>query len=235
MRVVKSNESKYEMTEMIKHLSKVFMFLNLSLTEICRIVDTYEFDLKHFGSGETIVSKDKFEERIYFVLEGECEVSRHKSDGTSIPLNSLKTGDSFGVLGVFSNLSEYPTDIRAKSDTVLVSIKKDIAHILVKFYPEIAMNVIMFLGDRVAFLNDKIATFSADTVEQKFAKFIVSESKKLNSRHFEINFKRTAETINSGRASLYRALDALTEKNYIKVENKKIYILDPEGLERYTK
>ncbi len=235
MIVIKSKESKFKRSDLTEFLPESFMFSNLSLEEIDGLVNTNEFEVDYFGGGETISSQERFRERIYFVVDGECEVSRHKSDGTSIPLNSLKRGDSFGVLGVFANISEYPTEIRAKRNSNLVSISKEAALTLVRLHPQIAMNVIAFLGNRVAFLNEKIATFSADNVEQKFAKFIVAEAKKHNALSFEINLKRTAEAINSGRASLYRALEDLTEKELIKVQNKKIYILDIKGLERYTK
>ena len=49
---------------------------------------------------------------------------------------------------------------------------------------------------------------------------------------FELNRKRTAELISTGRASLYRALDALRDEGYITYDSKKIYINDPKGLER---
>ena len=235
MTIFKSKELKLKRVELMEFLADSFMFSNLPLEEIDRLVHEYDFAVEAFKSAETVAAESSFEARIYFVADGECEVLRHKSDGTKIPLNLLKKGDSFGVLGVFGNLSEYPTEIRAKRNAVLISIGKDDALTLVRFNPEIALNVIKFLGNRVAFLNDKIATFSADSVEQKFAKFILAECKKLNSQEFEINLKRTAEAINAGRASLYRALDDLTEKELIKVENKKIYILDQKGLERYTK
>ena len=235
MIVLKSKEYKLKRSDFIEFLSESFMFLNLSYEEIDRLVDENDFEVDFIDRGITISTKESFEERLYFVIDGECEVLRYRSDGTAIPLNSLKRGDSFGVLGVFTDLSEYPTDVQAKRNTKLVSISKNAVLALVASYPGIAMNVIRFLGNRVAFLNEKITTFSADNVGQKFAKFIVSESKKRNEDSFEINLKRTAEAINSGRASLYRALEDLTEKELIKVENKKIYILDPKGLERYTK
>ena len=230
-----SKSTEYRKSEVAELLLKSFMFLNIPTEKIDSLIATNEFLISSFSSGETICNNESFEKRIFFVIDGECEVSRVKGDGTTIPLNSLERGDSFGVLAVFGNPSEYPTEIRAKKNATLVSISEEVARNLVRTHSEIAMNVITFLGNRVAFLNDKIATFSADNVEQKFAKFIISEAKKYNRSTFEINLKRTAEAINSGRASLYRALDNLTKKTFIKVENKKIYILDLQGLERYTK
>ena len=99
----------------------------------------------------------------------------------------------------------------------------------------VAMNVIRFLAGKIDFLNQKIATFSSDTVEDKLANFLLNEHKKHGSNEFLLNCKRTAEAISAGRASLYRAIASLTDAGIIKLENKKIIILDPQGLERKTK
>ena len=90
------------------------------------------------------------------------------------------------------------------------------------------------MSDRIEFLNKKIATFSADSVEEKFASFILSEVKRTNSMNFTLNLSKTAMSLNAGRASIYRAIEALEKLSLIKFENKKIYISDLEGLERIT-
>ena len=46
---------------------------------------------------------------------------------------------------------------------------------------------------------------------------------------------KTADKLGVGRASLYRALDSLADSGVIKLETKKIFIIDPKGLERITK
>ena len=101
--------------------------------------------------------------------------------------------------------------------------------------PQIAFNIITFMANRIGFLNGKISTFSADNVEQKLANYILSEYRSRADPVFDFNCKRASESINSGRASLYRAIDSLTKKNILKLENKKIFILDLEGLERILK
>ena len=94
------------------------------------------------------------------------------------------------------------------------------------------MNIIEFLTEKINFLNDKIAAFSGGSVEEKLASHILLLSKKNNSLEFDFNKKKSAEALNCGRASLYRAISALESAGYISLDNKKIIINDPEGLER---
>ena len=88
------------------------------------------------------------------------------------------------------------------------------------------------MSNKIAFLNKKISTFTSDTVEDKLAKFILHEYRRLGTVEIPFNCQRAAISINAGRASLYRAIASLSEAKIVKLENKKIYILDLKGLER---
>jgi len=59
--------------------------------------------------------------------------------------------------------------------------------------------------------------------------------RKYESAVFDFNKKKSAEALNCGRASLYRALASLESEGYISFESKKINIIDLEGLERISK
>ena len=94
------------------------------------------------------------------------------------------------------------------------------------------LNIIKFLAKKINFLNDKIAAFSGGKIEEKLAKYLLGLKKKYGSSKFDFNKKKSAEALNCGRASLYRAIDALEKGGFISLDNKKINIIDPEGLER---
>ena len=215
-------------------LKNVFLFHEVDDKVLTAVLKTVVPETKKYTSREVVFSPNDYEQRLAFVISGECVVERVKSDGTSIPLNTLKAYDSFGIMSLFTNGEQYPTSVIAKKGAELVFFTKEDIDKLIQNSPQIANNIIKFLADRVSFLNSKIATFSSDTVEEKLINFLVIQYKKSGSV-FSINCKRTAEAINAGRASLYRALSSLEDKKLIKIENKKITILDPKGLERISK
>ena len=215
-------------------LSELFLFKDLSDEKIELIINTIDIEVCEFESSEYIYAPDDFKSKVGFVISGECSVEREKSDGTSIPLNKLKVGDSFGILAVFSQSERFPTVVKASKNARIMFLSKDAVIYLIKTFPEISLALISFMSDRIEFLNKKIATFSADSVEEKFASFILSEVKRTNSMCFTLNLSKTAISLNSGRASIYRAIEALEKLELIKFENKKIYISDLEGLERIT-
>ena len=187
-----------------------------------------------YQKGETIYAPTDYEKKIGFIYTGECQVGRHTSTAV-IPLNLLKTYDSFGILTCFSQHDEFPTVITAKSAATVLFIYADDLQLLISRNSTVSLNLISFLTQKINFLNEKIAAFSGGSIEEKLANYILSLKKKHNSLEFEFNKKKSAEALNCGRASLYRAIDALRSANLITLADKKIIINDPEGLERITK
>ena len=124
--------------------------------------------------------------------------------------------------------------MKAKKRSTIIFLEASSVLSLIKEYSEVSIAVIEFMSNRIEFLNEKISAFSADTVEQKLAHCILKEYKYLNTDTVVLNLSKTAKLINAGRASIYRALNALEAEKIIKFENKNIHILDPEGLERIT-
>lgn len=219
---------------MVDFLSKVFLFKGVAREEIEKVLSTVSPIKCDYGRKEEIYSPTSYERKLGFIMSGECRVDRLRHDGSSVPLNILKSGDSFGAISVFTSEEEYPTKITATKDTAVLYLTAADIETLIVAYPKISLNVIRFLSEKIIFLNKKIATFSEDSVESKLASYLYESYTKFGAE-FPFNCKRSAESISVGRASLYRAVASLTDSGIIKLENKKIIIIDPKGLERKTK
>lgn len=221
-------------TEIKDFISDCFLFHSLNDQEAGAAIDTLDFDVTDFKRGDVIFSPSEFKSKIGFVLEGECEVSQAHA-GAYVRLRSLRHGDTFGIIAIFSAASEYPTLITAARASRIVFIDKENVVSLVKSYPQIALNVIAFLAERVGFLNSKISTFSAGSAEAKLASYVLQLYRQISSSEIDFNKAKSAQAIGVGRASLYRAITALKDSGLIEFDNKKIYIKDPKGLERIAK
>ncbi len=211
--------------------SQTFLFKSIPKEKIENILANINPTITAYDRKKVIYSPEQYERRLGFVIRGECYIERIKNDGCAVPLNTVRAGRSFGIVSVISDTDEFPTRITASRDSEIVYLSKsDVVYIINK-YPSVAHNIIHFLTDKVLFLNSKIATFSSDSVLEKLKSYLLSEYKKFGNE-FNFNCKKTAEAINVGRASLYRSIEKLSEANIIKLQNKKIFISDPCGLER---
>ena len=163
------------------------------------------------------------EKCIGFVLSGQCDVTRDK-----LVLNTLNTGDSFGILSVFSD-EPYPTSIIAKKECRILLLSKESLISLIHASSAVAMNVISFLAGRVCFLNKKTSVLGGASAEDKFSAYLKEECRRLGNA-FPFSASAVARKINVGRASLYRALSCLESKGIIQHKDNSVIILHPELL-----
>ncbi|MBO7196919.1 MAG: Crp/Fnr family transcriptional regulator [Clostridia bacterium] len=180
-----------------------------------------------------IFSSETDEKKVGFVHSGRCEIQIPKEDGSKTVLNILAKGDSFGILSLYAE--DFPTQILATKNSEIIFFSAEQIAYFVNNYSQISSNLINFLANRIIFLNKKIATFSGNRVENRLAAFLLCESSRTGCSSFPFNRQKTAEEINAGRASVYRALDSLINEELIKLTDKQITILDREGLERISK
>ena len=217
--------------EIIEFASGIFPFKGIKEKTLRDIFLEYDFKIVGFSKNETVFSKSNYRKTVGFIIDGTCEVQRERNCGDSIPLNSLTRYSAFGILSVFSPNAEFPTVIKASSPTKIMFISGDDMIAMVKKYRTVALNIITFLSDRIAFLNKKIETFSEKSTCAKLASYLLAKYKTCGSEIVVSRTKLSAE-LGVGRASLYRDIDTLVSKNLISTDKKKIIIICPEGLER---
>ena len=215
-------------------LKNTFLFLGVNPDKIKELLTACPPEIVSYKRGEKIYSSSIDVKKVGIILEGKCEVRREKNDGSRVVLNVLSENDSFGILSVLSS-EEFPTSIFALKNSCILYFTAAQIDYFVNNSSKISRNLINFLANRIVFLNKKIATFSGTRVEDRLAAFILCERQMHNSNEFSFNCQKTAEEINAGRASVYRALESLEKMELIKFDNKKIYIIDLNGLERITK
>ena len=216
-------------------LTKTFLFKNINPDDAERLTNWLNIEYKDYKKNEDIYLPNAFENKMGFVVQGQCRVEKIRENGNHIPLNILGPHDSFGVLAVFTGRDEFPTRIVAATAAKIAYINKENLTNLMKESVQFSLNIIDFLSNRINFLCDKIYSFTGDNVGQKLAIYIMDLYRKTGKTDIKLNKKHAAESLNIGRTSLYRALDELASSGIIEITEKNIIIHDPEGLERKTK
>ena len=92
-------------------------------------------------------------------------------------------------------------------------------------YTELALNYIKFLSGRIEFLNLKIDAFTATDAAQKLSLYLYNSTSEETK-----NLTELAKRLNMGRASLYRAVEALEKEGIIEKNGKKITVKHRELL-----
>ena len=211
-------------------LSKLFPFKGLRDSTLRAIFADAKYSVMHFSRGDLILSPKTDNRCVGFVVEGECTVETKCNGDGGVTLNRVSKYGSFGILSVLGD-AEYPTAIYAASACDLLFISADEMTRIIKKYPTVAMNVIKFLADRIAFLNSRIKTFSEKTTLEKLVAYLLYRYVE-SGEEIEISKTALASEIGVGRASLYRDLDTLVSEGIIALKSKTVIIICPKGLER---
>ena len=216
-------------------LAQTFLFKGITAEECKEYLYLLNPKICEYQREQIVYAPDNFGNDVGFIISGKCVVKKLHNDGSFVELNVLTRGGAFGIISALSNVSDYPTHVIAKSTCKILFLTKNDLLTLIRSSPDVALNTVCFLADRILFLNNKVTTFTSGSCEKKLATELLSKAKALGQSILPFNKKRTAEAICCGRASLYRSLEALKCEGIIDYDNKNIFINDLEGLERITK
>ena len=224
------------MTEDLKRLLRTsFLFRFVNDVEFADIAANMRVEVSTFPRGSTIYSPVCYDKKVGFVVDGECEILHAHEIGSDVQIKGAGVGDTFGIVGIFADNDAYPTTVRAKRACTVCFIDEEEIKKLVSEYPSVSRGIITFFANRVNFLNSRIATFSSVSVEQKVAHHLLKLFRDRGSSVIAFNKARLAMELGVGRASLYRVLADLESKEILRIDNKNIQIIDPEGFERILK
>lgn len=174
----------------------------------------------NYDSGDVIYQPDNFNNCLGLIKTGCAVVERN-----GVRLNLLKEGSIFGAATLFGSDNEYVTSVTAKTQCEVLFLSQEEVTEILRNDSELAIVYISFLSDKIRFLNKKIAAFTSGSAENKLIYYLAEISR--GEMPETITYKELASALNIGRASLYRAIDSLSEKGFIQKDGKVIKIVDP--------
>jgi len=152
-----------------------------------------------------------------------------------VVLNTLRAGDTFGVLTLFSTRPRYPSTVVARKETKVILLAREQIITLMERCPTVSVNIITFLTERIEFLNDRVSAWTEPGVERRLAGHLLQAWEKNGREPLLINRKHTAESLGCGRASLYRALDSLSAKGILIWDDRRIVDINTHQMEEMFK
>ena len=175
---------------------------------------------ERYPAGAVIYSPARFRKAMGVVLEGRLAVLK----GKELLLNTLGPGQCFGVAALFCPAEDYVTTVQARAPSVVVFLPDQWLVELFGAFPQTSVAYITFLSQRIRFLNRKIDSFTAPTAQEALYRHLLAAEE---NGVVEVTggYSQLARGLNMGRASLYRALDALEEEGRIRRDGKVIYLL----------
>ena len=219
-------EPAYDVLKQIQYFSKLSEVVIADLAKVAR--------KHHFDSEQVIYIEDDPAENIYILETGWVKATRMTSGGREQALAFMQPGEIFGDIAVFIG-QNYPATVTALEPVDVWAIPSQTFLDLIQRYPELAMTVIRWLGNRVMYFIGLVEDLSLRSVEARLAHTLLRHATKQDGqlvvpRRPWTTFDEMSVRLGTVRDVLSRALKTLESEGLLKVEKKSIVLLDAEEL-----
>lgn len=209
-------------------VADTFLFRNVDEFTVERMIADERCSKTVFEKGSIIFDEKHFVKSLGIILSGEVRVEKNTADGKRLKLSKMGPGGCFGAAAMFHDRGRYVNVITAEKTAEVLFLSEELIIWAMQRDPVITENYISYLSDRIWFLNTKIEALTAGTAEQRVAVYLLEHG------GAAISMTDLSQTLNIGRASLYRALDDMEAHNLIRRGNKSIEIIREDGLRELT-
>ncbi len=181
----------------------------------------------YFGKPMPFLKGDELYKLGYigFLISGKASVKRKSGNDKLITVRNMLSGEIFGSVSIFGDWKGGLSSILAEGDGSVAYIDEERFKALLFDFPQISLNYISFLSDRLRFLNRKLDIFTAGSTESKLYEFLLSSADSNGCAKITISMSELANRLNVGRSSLYRDIESLISSGLITRENN-VFIIN---------
>jgi CRP/FNR family transcriptional regulator len=167
---------------------------------------------------------------LYIVESGWLKVVKIGLDGREQVLQTLKPGDVFNAISVFTDAPNQAT-VAALETSVVWMVRREVLLNLLEEHPPLARQVIQELAGKVQSLIRLVEDLSLRSVEARLARLLLeqAEGESVQRRRWATQAEM-ASRLGTVPDVVNRALRKLSDGGLIHVERHQIQILDKEGL-----
>jgi CRP-like cAMP-binding protein len=215
------------MTVQVEFIKSIPYFSGLDQAELDSI-RKYFFE-KKADRGEILLFEGEPAEMLYFVVAGVVKVFKTSADGKEQILQIIRPGESFNDAPVFSSGGNLAS-AEAMGAVVLNVIKKSDLEVVLREHPQVALNVIRVLSQRVERLVSLVEDLSFRHVTGRVAKVLLEYAGDGTGERPRLTQQEMAAMVGTAREMVGRSLKTLEEEGTIRMERHRIIITNQEAL-----
>jgi len=171
---------------------------------------------------------------MFVIISGKVKVSRTSADGREVILSILGEFDFFGEMAILDGLARSASVI-AMQDSELFIIQREQFLELLKEHPEISINLLQELTQRLRAADSKIKALSLKDAEGKVATVILQLAEDLGKiKQGVVEIEKLplqqdlANMAGTSRETISRTLHSFAKKGQVELDGSKLRILNFE-------
>ncbi|MBE6667135.1 MAG: Crp/Fnr family transcriptional regulator [Ruminococcaceae bacterium] len=212
---------------MLKKIKNHPIFMGVPQSHIEKYFCEKNLTVRTYVQGETAYSSVTKNPQVALMVDGVARVyakASNDGEGTAL-LRTLRSGDLFGIANLYAQDDPFPSKIVAAGEVKILFMDGDIFKKFIETDPTALKNYLEMQSKKIVYLNKKISTFTAGSAEKKLIMFMLDH---IDKDVFTVPCSMTelSDMLGIGRASLYRAIDSLTEDGILLKQNKNTFKVD---------
>jgi len=154
---------------------KIPMFEFLDAEELDRLYLLCSSD--NFSKGEYVFLECDPPRKLYVVVKGEVKLLKQTEDGREMIVEMAYPGEVFGEEAIFDG-EPYPLTAQALGDVELLSVSRTDFFAFLRDNPDLALEIITELGQRLREAQNTIRALAMERVEWRIARTLLMLSRK---------------------------------------------------------
>jgi CRP-like cAMP-binding protein len=212
-------------TQALRRIELLSGLSDAALARLARLAVRRTYD-----SGQVILVEGSPCEAVYFVAEGEVNVSRISPTGREQVLARLGPGQAFNTVPPFQPQPTNHATVQALTPVTLYAIPCEDLLRLVGECPELALAILRDFAGRLDHLTHLVEDLSLRTVRSRLARFLLRQAEAGEVTR-EWTQEEIATYLGTVREMVGRTLRGLADAGLVRVDRERIILLDREGLE----
>ena len=226
---------KKDDTSKVNIFWKIPMFEYLDAEELDRLYSLST--IEKYSKGDYIFLECDAPRNLYVVEKGEVKLLKQTEDGRETIVEMAYPGEIFGEEAIFDG-QPYPLTSQALQDVELLSITRSDFFAFLRDNPDLALEIITELGERLREAQNTIRALAMERVEWRIARVLLMLSRKAGVTEEDgvsINLPLTRQDIADMAATTVettiRVLSNFKKMGLVETEKGKIILLDKKHLE----
>jgi CRP-like cAMP-binding protein len=189
-----------------------------------------------YPSGATLFREGDPAAKSYLVLKGRFKLSKLHEDGKEAIVRYINPGEMTAAVSVFKG-KNYPGTAQAVETTEVVGWDRETMLYIMSAYPQIAMNLLGMVVERLDDIQNRYLELQTERVEQRVARAllrIMRESGRRTDEGILINFRLgrqdLADYTGTTLYTVSRTLSRWEKKGWVRSGRKRIIVTDPHAL-----
>ncbi len=211
----------------VEFLKSIAYFSGLSPADLDSI-KKFIFE-KAAGRGEMILAEGEPARALYFVVSGVVKSFKTSADGKEQILALIRPGESFNDVPVSDGEPNLSSAI-AMSNVVLYEIKKSDMAAILRNHPQLALNTIRVLSQRVEHLALLVEDLSFRHVTSRVAKILLEHAANGTGQKARLTQQDMAAMAGTAREMVGRSLKTLEAEGTIRLDHHRIVITNLKAL-----